>query len=79
MYFVSADQKMMAVSVIPGGTLFQAGPPAALFSMKTSAARSSTWHYDVTGDGERFLLLESVEEISKPMTLVINWLAATRR
>jgi hypothetical protein len=35
--------------------------------------------YAVTGDGRRFLVLESVEHSSSPMTLVINWTAGLGR
>ena len=79
LFYLSTDHEMKAVSVTPGGTSFQAGPPATLFATKLQTTRPTTWQYDVTPGGERFILLESVEEISKPMTLVINWLAGTRR
>ena len=47
---------------------------------KVPGPELAPWHYDVTPDGQRFVLLESVEEIgAKPMTLVINWLAGARR
>jgi len=33
----------------------------------------------VTGDGQKFLLLESIEGEAKPFTIVLNWPAAVRR
>jgi eukaryotic-like serine/threonine-protein kinase len=76
LFYLSPDRQMKAASVTAGGTSFQTGPPTTLFSTKVPTTPSASLHYDVTRDGERFILLESVEEITKPMTLVINWLAA---
>lgn len=51
-------------------------------------SRSRTWSvartdgFDqcaVTGDGQRFLLLELIESEAKPFTIVLNWPAAVKR
>jgi hypothetical protein len=72
-YYVSADQKMMAVAVKPGAH-FEAGTPVALFDapVRIHIARQ----YDVTPDGTRFILNRRVEESgTEPLTVLQNWTA----
>jgi hypothetical protein len=77
LYFLSPDGRLMAVSVKIDGATFEAGTPLALFE---TSARSNTrvgWAYDVTRDGERFILLESAG--APQINLLINWQAALSR
>jgi hypothetical protein len=51
---------------------FEAGTPQALFA--TSLKNASGPQYDVSSDGQRFLLNRPIgEESSPPITLVQNW------
>jgi len=78
LFYLSPDHKMMAASVSLGSPSFQAGTPVALFSTKVPTTLAVPRQYEVTHDGQRFILLESALEIeAKPMTLVINWLTGT--
>jgi Tol biopolymer transport system component len=68
LFYVAADSTLMAVAVRSGAT-FAAGPPTALF--KVEAERSS--FYDVTADGQRFLVNTRTDAQPLPITVVINW------
>ena len=73
LFFLSADNKIMVVPVRLGPT-FQAGSPAALFSVRPDSA------YDASADGQRFLVNSpSGEEVSPPMTLLTDWTALLKK
>ena len=80
-YYRSADGKLMAVDVI-GGSVFQIGTPRLLFQTPpehpSQLFRISSW--DVTADGNRFLLSTPVgESSSSPFTVVLNWTALLKK
>jgi eukaryotic-like serine/threonine-protein kinase len=71
LFYLSNDQKMMSVAVTPGADL-EAAAPAALFDapLRTHPTRQ----YDVSRDGQRFLLNRRVESATiEPLTLIQNW------
>jgi Tol biopolymer transport system component len=69
LFYISADSKMMAVP-IRLDPAFQAGPPAALFPVPRGSI------YDVSADGQRFLVKSvSNEESSRSLTLITDWTA----
>ena len=79
-FYLSPDGKMMAVSVMPEDATFRPGKPIALFSTSIQPMPWGYWQYDVTGNGQSFVMTEPTEETrGKPMTLVINWLATVRK
>jgi eukaryotic-like serine/threonine-protein kinase len=72
-FYVGADGKMMAVPVELGESFFRPGTPRPLFQT-TLSSLSTTREYDVTPDGQRFLINQAndgVEEI--PITVIVNW------
>ena len=80
LFFLASDGRLMAVGVKSGST-FEAERPESLF---TAAVRNfvglSRRQYDVTADGQRFILNAALEEQrSVPITLVQNWAAKARR
>jgi hypothetical protein len=56
------------VSTSPGPTI---GSPRRLFSVHGSVSREAG--YDVTADGQRFVVPEPVGESSSPIRVVLNW------
>lgn len=80
LFYLSADRKMMAVPVRTSPR-FEAETPRPLFDAATrwvDAGRIA--QYDVSADGQRFLLNRMVaEEGAAPMTLLQNWTAALGR
>ena len=72
LFYVAPDGAMMSVAVSKGMTL-QA--PQRLFSMSRRIVNSN---YDVSPDGQRFLINIGEPE-STPITVVMNWKAAKSR
>jgi Tol biopolymer transport system component/predicted Ser/Thr protein kinase len=74
LFFLSPDLKMMAVDISAGQGI-SAGIPHALF--QTSAGNGATGrHYDVSADGQRFLVYSSYSRSADaPITVVLNWWA----
>ena len=75
--YQAPGSEMMAVEVQTDPT-FQAGVPRVLF--KTHLRTPPGRQFDVTPDGERFLVnLVPGDQVSDPVTLVQNWAAERRR
>ena len=73
-YRAFATGTIVAVDVKLSPT-FEHGLPRPLFS--TSMSIAFTRPYDVTADGERFLVNTIAEETTAiPITVVVNWTAA---
>ena len=77
LFYVSAEGKMMAVAVTAGAS-FAAGSPVALFQIHQRQPVSSTdvFSYDVSGDGQRFLVNTKVDEANAaPLSVLLNWVS----
>ncbi|MCH8142844.1 MAG: PD40 domain-containing protein [Proteobacteria bacterium] len=57
------------------------GHPEALFSVDSSVVRSSNKarFYDVSADGERFLMVETERERGATLVVILNWLDEVER
>jgi hypothetical protein len=74
---VASDQTLMAVPVHAGENL-DPGAPKPLFQLHTPNDGISS-SYDVAPDDQRFLVSTLVgEEVSAPLTVVINWTATLK-
>jgi Tol biopolymer transport system component len=76
-FFVSRDNKLMAVDVRTDGGTLAVGQPRALFEARAVGPR---FFYDVAPDGQRFLV-NTLRDGSSASTvaLVSNWIGALRR
>ena len=74
LFYVSPDQKVMAVGV-RAGPGFKSAAPVPLFA----ARFLNHLYYDVSADGQRFLVETEVPEEPTPLTLVVNWTAGLER
>ena len=75
LFYLSAEGKMMAAAVT-AGTSFEAGSPVALFQThpRQPVSASDVFSYDVSGDGQRFLILSKVDEANPaPLSVLLNW------
>ena len=75
LFYVSADGKMMAVAVTTGVS-FKAGSPVALFQTyrRQPVSSQDVFSYDVSGDGQRFLIATKVDEANAaPLSILLNW------
>jgi Tol biopolymer transport system component len=75
LFYLSVDGKMMAAAVTTGAG-FKAGSPVALFQTHRRLPVSSQddFSYDVSGDGQRFLIATKVDEANAPpLSVLLNW------
>ena len=84
LFYVGVDNRSMMVVPIESLTPFRAAPPVRLFTIPTDTAatrdRVRSTVYDVTPDGQRFLVsLPSGEPTSSRITVVLNWHASLAR
>jgi len=77
MFFVS-DEGMMAVDVTLEQTFSTRGVPRLLFPLPTAMVETIRANgYDVSPDGQRFLLPERRSDaVDNPITVVLNWWTA---
>jgi Tol biopolymer transport system component len=74
LFYASVDWRVMAAPV-KAGEKFDAGPPAPLFGVNPL-----TQDYDVTADGQRFLLVTSAPGTQYlPFAVALNWDADLKR
>ncbi len=71
MYYLANGGKLMAASVDGSGDTFKVESETELFRAPRLAVGNSD--YDVTADGERFLLNVVTEDSFEPINLMINW------
>jgi Tol biopolymer transport system component len=75
LFYVSAEGKMMAVAVKMGAS-FEAGSPVALFQThrRQPVSAQDVFSYDVSGDGQRFLIATKMDEgNAAPLSITLNW------
>jgi eukaryotic-like serine/threonine-protein kinase len=80
LFYVSPDRKLMAVEVKGDGSTFEAGVPKSLFEPRIPGPGAFRNSYAVTADGQRFLVITVLEEMTpQPITVVMNWTADLKR
>ena len=81
LFFVAADGQMMASSVKTGGTEFQFAAPKPLFKTRTLSLEGAIFReYDVSPDGQRFLIGTLIgEPTAPPPTVIMNWTALMKK
>jgi len=80
LFYVSADRRLMVVTTTIGGA-FDAGTPATLFEMNVRDLDFRAGRrYDVTPDGQRFVVQELIARGSpSALTVIVNWSALLPR
>ena len=79
LFFLSPDRQLMSADVNPAGATFEASSPKTLFQTQVDTANISN-RYDVSRDGQRFLMSLPVENtVSLPITVITNWLVGIER
>ncbi|HEV8588252.1 MAG TPA: protein kinase [Pyrinomonadaceae bacterium] len=78
LYFMTPERTLMAVDVKLGAT-FEMGTPKPLFQTSVSSFESPN-RYDVSADGQRFLVNSSINETSRtPIVVIVNWAAGLKK
>jgi serine/threonine protein kinase/Tol biopolymer transport system component len=80
LFYISADQKLMAVPV-KSGAEFEAGAPQSLFGLDPIfPSLAGVFAYQPTADGMRFLVMEKVGGTAAPyINVVLNWTAGLKK
>ena len=79
LYYLSLDGKMMAVAVQARGGHFEAATPRQLFETPAESSSNIIWDYDVTRDGQRFIVAEPVAGgQTRPLAVLLNWQAGLK-
>jgi Tol biopolymer transport system component len=84
LFYMSADNRLMAAAVNGQGAAFQVGAVTPLFEVhrRLTGYRGygQGYNYDVSADGQRFLVNTVMEQPPPtPITIVINWTAGLRK
>ena len=76
LFYLSNDFKMMSVPVKTGAN-FDAGTPVTLFQAnpREMQATSEMFTFDVSKDGQRFVINTQLKTAMSPMSVVLNWTA----
>jgi serine/threonine protein kinase/Tol biopolymer transport system component len=76
-FYIDTNSRLMAAPVDGGGPQFKVGQETRLFDVRLLRG---DWPYDVSGDGQRFIVGTRVEQSSSaPLTVVVNWTAGLRK
>jgi serine/threonine protein kinase/Tol biopolymer transport system component len=82
LFYLSPDGKVMSVDVNTTSATFQSGTPKPLFSIRIAGGPQAapTHRWDVSHDGQRFLVTTVLDVIqSPPINVVTNWESALKR
>jgi Tol biopolymer transport system component len=80
LFFIASDATMMAASVKTGGAEFQFDVPKPLFKTRTLSLEGAIFHeYDVSPDGQRFLIGTLIDTKAPPPTVILNWPALLKK
>jgi eukaryotic-like serine/threonine-protein kinase len=79
LFYISADQKMMAAPIQASNASIEAGTPKALFEGAPEPSQG-VYVYQPTADGQRFLVTAPLNEGASPrLTVVLNWRARSSK
>jgi eukaryotic-like serine/threonine-protein kinase len=80
LFYLSPESKMTAVPV-KTGLSFDPGTPAALFQAnpREMLATSEQFSYEVSQDGQKFLINTHVKTAITPLSVVLNWSAKLKQ
>jgi eukaryotic-like serine/threonine-protein kinase len=78
LFFFAPDNRLMAAQVEMAGSDLRIGGIEGLFY--SSRKGFGAWRYDVTHDGQTFLVVNAVPDPAlAPLTLVLNWTEKLRQ
>jgi Tol biopolymer transport system component len=81
LFYLAADGKMMAVTLKTKNN-FEAGSPVALFQthLRQPISAMHMVSYDLSGDGQKFLINTKVDELNTaPLSIILNWASEMER
>jgi Tol biopolymer transport system component len=80
LFYIAADVTLMSVPVRIVGTSVEPGEPKPLFQAGALGNPRTRRNYDVSGDGQRFLISRPmVASSATPVTVVLNWRTSEKK
>jgi Tol biopolymer transport system component len=80
LFFVAQNGQMMSAAIKTSGTEFEFGSPTALFKTRMLAWGLNFHEFDVSQDGQRFLIGTLIgDSTSPPPTVLVNWTALVKK
>jgi Tol biopolymer transport system component len=80
LFFIGADGQIMSAAVKTGGPEFEFETPKPLFKTRMLALIAGFHEFDVSPDGQRFLIGTLIgESKAAPPTVIMNWTALLKR
>ncbi len=80
LFFIAPDGTLMSAAVKTGGTEFQFAVPKTLFKTRMLGWIGNAHEYDVSPDGQRFLIGTLIgEPTAPPPTVILNWTAQLKK
>jgi Tol biopolymer transport system component len=80
LFYLSTNGEMTSVPVKALGTDIEVGQPVPLFKARTLSRYGISHDYDVTADGQRFLIGTMVGDTSAPPpSVIVNWAAGLKQ
>jgi eukaryotic-like serine/threonine-protein kinase len=79
LYYAAPDRKLMSVSIRSSPTKLELSSPVPLFDLAPQSGFPLRQGYDVTRDGQRFLVTSPLESSDTPITVVVNWAAGIKK
>lgn len=80
LFYIATDGQMMSVAVKTSGSGLEFGQPVALFKTRTLSRFNISHEYDVTADGQRFLVGTLVGDTKAPLpSVLLNWTASLKK
>jgi serine/threonine protein kinase/Tol biopolymer transport system component len=73
LFYITEKNMLMAVDVNGTGSSFEAGRPRPLFQMMNPIPASTISPYDVTADGQRFIIITGDAGQTSTINVAVNW------
>jgi dipeptidyl aminopeptidase/acylaminoacyl peptidase len=75
LFYLGVDRRLMAlpIKVTPDGSSVEAGTPVPLFQTVVGGLRAAQREYEVSPDGQRFLIDAPLQGTVSPLVLIQNW------
>ena len=78
-YLVMGFSRIFEAQVESSGPTFELGESKVLFDAQNISPNIATSQYDVTSDGQRFIVITTGDEGSLPLTVVQNWTSQLKK
>ena len=80
LYFIAADRQLVAAAITINGDTLEFSSPKPLFATRMLGAVGSYHEFDVTPDGQRFLVGTVIGAPTAPSpTVILNWTALLKK